>query len=276
MKEKENYEVYFWRHHDKNELPIYPFCSEISLRYIQRRVGRCQYPFLLICGVDSGSVRFIFDDRKITIEKNGVLLIPSHTPFYFESYSTGGHYRKFALELQGKLLNEYLECLGLKHVYCQNDLWEEFISTFEKVHKFNMSGEKEDIPEMVASIVQLLHAFSGRNQQSSEESGSLLLTACHWIDRNLDSPIDLRRLEKHLNVSRSTLTRIFKKGKQVNPRQYWINRRLQEAALLLNHSKLSIKEISFRLGYSSQFHFSNEFRRTYGMSPLAYRRLGLI
>ena len=196
MKEKENYEVYFWRCHDKNELPIYPFCSEISLRYIQRQVGRSQYPFLLICGVESGSVRFIFDDMKITVEKNGIILIPPHTPFYFESYSTCGHYRKLSLELQGKLLNEYLECLGLKHVYYQNDLWKEFISSFDKVHKFNMSGGEEDIPEMIASIVQLLHAFAGRNQHSSEESDSLLMTACHWIDRNLDSPINLRLLEK--------------------------------------------------------------------------------
>ena len=95
-----------------------------------------------------------------------------------------------------------------------------------------------------------------------------------WIDQNLDKPIDLRSLEQHLNVSRSTLGRIFRKGKTVSPKEYWIRRRLAKSEYLLNHSEYSIKEISFQLGYSSQFHFSNEFRRFYGLSPLAYRKLG--
>lgn len=275
MREKEDYKVNFLRYQDMSELPIYPFCAEISLRYIPRKVNRNQYPFLLICGIQEGSVRFVFDDRKITLNTNDVLLIPPYTPYYFESYSTGGHYKKLALELQGKLLNEYLDCLKIKQVCChKKELWEEFISAFEKINEFNAAGNKGEIPEISAVIIRLLHQFSLRNQTENDNGDSLLLMACRWIDQNLDKPIDLRSLEQHLNVSRSTLGRIFRKGKTVSPKEYWIRRRLAKSEYLLNHSEYSIKEISFQLGYSSQFHFSNEFRRFYGLSPLAYRKLG--
>lgn len=276
MKEREEYKVHFWRYREMNEIPIYPFCAEISLRYIPRRVNRNQYPFLLICGIENGSLRFLFDDQKITLGEHDILLIPPYTQFSFESCSTGGYYKKLVLELRGKLLNEHLDCLGLKHVSLhKKELWNDFISTFETVDQFNVNGTKEDIPEMSASIIRLLHTFSIRNQNAEDDVDSLLLAACRWIEQNLSNPIDLRLLEEHLKVSRSTLGRLFRKEKKISPQQYWIRRRLEASEYLLNHSEYSIKEISFRLGYSSQFHFSNEFRRFYGLSPLAYRKLGL-
>ena len=276
MNMKEEYQVHFWHHQDITELPVYPFCTEISLRYVPRKVNKHQYPFLLIFGIQEGCVRFIFDDRKIVLREKDVLLIPPYTAYSFESYSTGGHYRKLVLELQGKLLNEYLDCLGLKHVcYHDKNFWNDFVQPFEQIHKHNESGKKDEIPEISAAIVQMLHTFAIRNQPEKDNSDSLLQMACRWIEQNLDKSVDLRLLEQYLNISRSTLGRLFRNGKGIGPQQYWIRRRLEASEYLLNHSEYSIKEISFRLGYSSQFHYSNEFRRFYGISPLAYRKLGL-
>lgn len=41
--------------------------------------------------------------------------------------------------------------------------------------------------------------------------------------------------------------------------------------MLLRETDLSIGSIAFRLGFSSQSHFTTTFRRLRGMTPRAYR-----
>ena len=41
---------------------------------------------------------------------------------------------------------------------------------------------------------------------------------------------------------------------------------------LLSSTNKSIKEISFELNYKDQYHFSNVFKKCYGIAPLFYRK----
>ena len=47
--------------------------------------------------------------------------------------------------------------------------------------------------------------------------------------------------------------------------------RMEEACRLLMNDKLSIKEIAYLVGYTSQEQFSRTFRLCYQMSPREYR-----
>ena len=47
---------------------------------------------------------------------------------------------------------------------------------------------------------------------------------------------------------------------------------MEEAALLLRGGKLSSKEISYRVGYSSPEHFSRTFKAYFGLSPEAWKK----
>ena len=50
--------------------------------------------------------------------------------------------------------------------------------------------------------------------------------------------------------------------------------RMEEAAQLLRHDRLSAKQIAYMVGYSSPEHFSRTFKAYYGVSPDAWRRAG--
>lgn len=47
---------------------------------------------------------------------------------------------------------------------------------------------------------------------------------------------------------------------------------LEKAATLLAETRLSVKEISFRCGYSSSQSFDRSFRKRFGRTPSAYHR----
>ena len=61
-----------------------------------------------------------------------------------------------------------------------------------------------------------------------------------------------------------------KTGKSVST--WIIDKTITEAKSLLQHSSLSIKEITHRLGFSETAHFSNYFKKYVGVSPVQYRK----
>ncbi|HEX8021458.1 helix-turn-helix domain-containing protein [Mucilaginibacter sp.] len=47
---------------------------------------------------------------------------------------------------------------------------------------------------------------------------------------------------------------------------------MSEAKALLQNSKLSVKEIAFRLGFTEATHFSNYFKKHTDTSPVLFRK----
>ena len=52
--------------------------------------------------------------------------------------------------------------------------------------------------------------------------------------------------------------------------EYYQNRRLETAKLLINSGDLKITNIAERLNYSSLFAFSKAFKKKYGIAPKNY------
>lgn len=278
MQKQQIYEAHFWRGPAEWEMPIYPYCSEFSFRTQPHRINMSRFPFMLICGISEGALQFHFSSERYLLESGDVLLIPPRTAFAFESYSTRTWYAKQVLELKGNLLESLLEMLHLNGICLfRQELREEFSETFRKIHALNKDCRQWDIPESAATLYRFLHICSNRKcSEHGSRKDPVLANACNWIDEHLNLPVNLNLLEEKLNISRSTLCRLFKAGKGISPRDYWISRRNERAEFLLLHSELSIKEIAYLLGYSSQFHFSNEFRCYHNISPLHYRKRGFV
>lgn len=278
LPEQDYYDVNFWHFKNVPEPLVYPFCAEESKRTTPRKMSMTIQPFLVISFLRSGSIHYIFQDRKIIMNEGDSLLIPPRVQYCFESFSTGGKYHKLVMEIKGVLLNDYLTRLGLnKVIHWPKTNAEDFINTFYNIAAMNRRSKNEDIPEIAAATVRLLHQFSLHVRQKKEVKFSHILTsACKTIENNLDIPVDLEVILEKLAISRSTLGRLFRSSLGTSPREYWISRKIETAEYLLQHTDFSIKEIAFRLGYSSQFHFSNEFRRFNNISPAKFRKRGLL
>lgn len=86
-----------------------------------------------------------------------------------------------------------------------------------------------------------------------------------------DKDLSIRDYAKKLNISQSTLERLIKKGFGSSPNKYILERKLEKADILLHSKKgISIKEISFLLGFSSVSYFSRCYKKVYGKSPSAH------
>ena len=151
----------------------------------------------------------------------------------------------------------------------------QFLDLYEKITEINRENREEEIPAGIGATVQLLHYFSLLNRSNTgggTPRDAMFEKAGKLIENTLDRKVDLGFLAENLGISRSTLGRIFRKNMKISPQKYCRMRKVETARYLLTHTDLSIKEIAFRLGYSSQFHFSNDFYTFCGCSPRNYRK----
>jgi AraC-like DNA-binding protein len=92
-----------------------------------------------------------------------------------------------------------------------------------------------------------------------------------WMNAHLDSKEPIARLCDYLNLSQSTLYRLFKAEVGLSPLAHFHQIRMQKARDLLTQSSLSIKEIAFQFGYEHFNDFSRAYRNYFGHSPRTER-----
>ena len=72
-------------------------------------------------------------------------------------------------------------------------------------------------------------------------------------------------------LSRAHFSREFRAAFGEPPHTYLLTRRMERAAALLRNTDHSVAEICLSVGLQSIGSFTTSFKRTYGVSPTAYR-----
>lgn len=80
-------------------------------------------------------------------------------------------------------------------------------------------------------------------------------------------------LEEKLEFDYTYLSRIFSEVKGVTIEQYIISHKIERAKELLLYDELSLKEISYKLHYSSVSHLSSQFKKVTGLTPSYFKKL---
>ena len=136
------------------------------------------------------------------------------------------------------------------------------------------NGDMEELMYIKSSLEFILSSLylSVRRNRSFERANPAFLKAVEYMKSNLGMPITLSLLAKEVGVSVSTLKKAFEKESGGGVNQYYIKMKLARGAELLTRSAMTVGEIAEKLGFSSQFYFSEQFKKHYGVSPTAYRK----
>ncbi len=94
-----------------------------------------------------------------------------------------------------------------------------------------------------------------------------------FIHQNYTEAIPLEKLAALATMSPAYFSRFFKKVTGFSPINYVSRYRIDRAKGLLADPDLSITEIAFRVGFSSQSYFNRTFQNYTGMNPGRFRRL---
>lgn len=83
-------------------------------------------------------------------------------------------------------------------------------------------------------------------------------------------------LSVHLNKEYSSLSKLFSQVEGRTIENYYIEQRIEKVKELLIYDELTLSEIAFQLGYSSVAHLSAQFKKITGLTPTAFKHMGVV
>ena len=168
-----------------------------------------------------------------------------------------------------------------------DDMWKILPSVFKPSHfdDYNrifsnlLSINEIDInenPKTLPLINELLHlvisdTFS-QYYRTDTQNETTIDKVCAYMKKNYMNKITLDDIAAVAHLNKNYLVRQFKKTFGVSPISYLINIRMDYAKKLLVESDLSVKSIAVSCGYNDPSFFNTYFKKTFNVSPEAYRR----
>lgn len=184
------------------------------------------------------------------------------------------HYIGFKGKLAQTFLNERFFSSRLPVIHIGFD--ERILQTFHDVIHI-IRDEKPGYHQVCAGLViHILGLIGSIKKNENFRHGkieNIIQKACIIIRDNLDKNLNVEDLAEQLNISYSLFRKSFKRYTGLSPAQYHLSLRLKQANFLLASTDMSIKEISFRLGFCSVYYFSKLFKEKNRMTPTEYRSL---
>lgn len=236
-----------------------------------------------IFGGIPGGLFVQFTDVALTLDPGDVLLIRPHVqhmsivldgqserisvPFYFQHKSVPCRYDLFsrvdALVGPGPWLL----------LHDKPDICRMLNATME-------AGTSLPPPCACVKMVEILLELCGQSMQSA---GDILENSDIGRLEKLDQicseyfmvPMTVEYVAEKLFISVRQLERIVKDRYGATFREIITARRMRAAEQLLRHTDQSIAEIAEHVGYTSKESFLSAFRTHKGMTPTAYRKLGM-
>jgi AraC-like DNA-binding protein len=98
-----------------------------------------------------------------------------------------------------------------------------------------------------------------------------LVRARDLADARYFEQLDVDDLARAAGLSRAHFSREFRAAFGESPHTYLLTRRMERAAALLRGTDRSILDVCFSVGLKSIGSFTTSFKRTYGVTPTAYR-----
>lgn len=121
-------------------------------------------------------------------------------------------------------------------------------------------------------LTQLMFSSASEGNNKTNTENDTIKKAVSYMKNNLHHSQSVNEIAGIFNYSPSHFYSLFKKHTGYTPIVYFNNLKIQKACQYLTFTSLSIKEISFRLGYNDPLYFSRLFSSIMQSSPMGYRK----
>ncbi len=252
----------------------FPFNIEaIGITYPDKDyfIARERADYYVIEFVAEGKGQLSINGKEYALEQGDVYLLPPERSHRYRADSEQP-YRKFWCNFYSNTFAKIQTDYRLDGIYVFHapECEEDFLKLVELAALGNRINDDEwtKIASILMNILNKLALKSYR----SERNSTIASRAKVLLDNSIFDNITVDELTKQLFVSKTILTREFKKIYGMSPYHYYLNKKLSQAKLMLHNSNLSVKEISDTLCFSDEHYFSGLFKRKVGVSPSDFRK----
>jgi AraC family transcriptional regulator len=226
------------------------------------------------------------DDRihESIVQEGDSIFVPAGQPSYWYCHRSDTHRPMLHIHLQPELVGQVAQAsamdteqLHLANCFRKQDLNLQHIAMLllAQLRSGGMMGRLyvESLTQVLA--IYLLQHYSKSARIISSENRTLthsqLQQALDYIHTHLDRDLSLVELASVVNISPTYFASLFKRTIGISPHQYVIRRRVERAKLMLSKTDIAIADIALQVGFSSQSHLTQQFKRFTGVTPKQVR-----
>ncbi|UYB52626.1 AraC family transcriptional regulator [Xanthomonas sp. AM6] len=120
-------------------------------------------------------------------------------------------------------------------------------------------------------MLRLLSPHLSADARIPGDSAARMARARDFLHAQMERDVGLDELAVHADMDRFRLTRQFQRTFGLSPHAYLIRLRLRVARALLANGQ-EPADVAIKVGFADQSHLGRWFKRTYRLTPAAYRR----
>ena len=211
--------------------------------------------------------------NEYELTQGDVYILPPGSAHHYRPDETHP-YRKmwcnFYSDTFAKIQTDYR--LDGKYVFHAPECEDDFVELV-KIATFGNCVNDDEWTKVASVLVKILNKLAAKYYQPEQSSAGIALRAKEILDSSVFDQITVDELSKRLFVSKTILTREFRKMYGMSPYHYYLNKKFSQAKLMLHNSNRSVKEISDALCFADEHYFSGLFKRKVGVSPSQFRKL---
>lgn len=180
---------------------------------------------------------------------------------------------------EGFVLAEQLDIRFAEFVFRQFERiqlkrsWNEWEYGYKQMAQFASQLEMAQSEEDLAAVaIEFARGISQkRNLKTSEDLKYAVRKANDFIRQHYTEDISLTDIARHVCLSSSYLSRIYKKETGMSTVDQIKKLRIEKAIQLLETSNMKIQDVAMAVGYNSSRYFLAVFRSIVGKGPTEYR-----
>lgn len=119
---------------------------------------------------------------------------------------------------------------------------------------------------------EILRERAEKKTPENYEEIAAFQKALDYVHSHYAERLSVREIAGSVPINKNLLTALFNKYTSMPPIKYLREYRLNTARNMLLHTDRSVSDISVDVGYNQLSHFIEQFRISYGMPPLKFRK----
>ena len=225
--------------------------------------------------VDKGSLHSVADGKDILLEQGDLVIYgPNQWHMQYADVDMSPSYITVTFDLVGECPQELV---NRKFTIPQSavPVLQRMLRELDRMDTFSA--------DMVICMMQLLLLELLREQRTPagtklrttnavNSENEIIRRAQQFISEHVREKLTVPLVARHVDVSPSYLTALFRKNLQISPGEYVRRIKLQESKQMIREDNMNFTEIAAALQYSTVHHFSRQFKDKFGITPTEYAK----
>ena len=223
--------------------------------------------------VIGGKGYYEIDGKKYVLKRDDLFYLPKNVLLSYKA-DPKDPYIYYWIGIDGASAKKLIERAGLctqSPVIYYGD--ERIIKLFERIEFHLQKNTFADHLAATGKTYELMALLLSKNEGNLQKLKSVTVeyadAAIQYIKNRFNEDISVQKIADHIGIGRSYFCVIFTRYTSMSPMEYLIRYRIDQAGKMLKQG-FSVTDAALNCGFNSPAHFSVQFKKVTGKTPMQY------